>query len=79
MKRKKRTIQTANIYTIITIAIIAVPYNFNIFCNTLKIATLNTLKNNTLKIKILNFATLVTYKLRNTLFIKNKAVSLLNT
>ena len=79
MKRKKCTIQTADIYVIITITIIAVPRNFNTSCNTFRIATLDTLKNNTLKTEILNSITLVTYKLKDTLFIKNKAVSLLNT
>ena len=61
------------------IAIIAVPYNFNASRNTLRITILDTFKNNTLKTKILNSATLVTYKSRDTLFAKNKAVSLLNT
>ena len=54
-------------------------YNFNTSYNTLRIAILNTFKNNTLKTKIFNFITLITYKLRDTLFTKNKAVSLLNT
>ena len=53
---------------------ITVPYNFNTFCNTLRIITLNTLET-----KIFNFTTLITYKLRDTLFIRNKAISLLNT
>ena len=61
-------------YAIIIITIIAVPYNFNTFCNTLKITIFDTLKT-----KILNSVTLVTYKLRDILFVKNKAVSLLNT
>ena len=74
MKRKKYTIQTANIYTIITITIITVPYNFNTFCNTLKIAILNALKT-----KIFNSITLITYKLKDALFVRNKAISLLNT
>ena len=51
-------------------AIITVLCNFNASCNTLKITILNTLKNNTLKTKILNFITLVTYKLRDALFAK---------
>ena len=80
MKRKKKhTIQTANTYIITTIAIIAVFRDFNTSYNTFRIATLYTLKNNTLKTKILNSVTLVTYKLKDTLFIKNKAVSLPNT
>ena len=61
-------------YIITIIAIIIVFYNFNAFHNTLKIAILNTFKT-----KILNSITLMTYKLRNALFIRNKAVSLLNT
>ena len=61
-------------YIITTILIIIVPYNFNISHNTLKIVTLNTLKT-----KILNSITLVTHKSRDTLFIKNKAINLLNT
>ena len=61
------------------ITIIAVLYDFNAFYNTLRITTLNTLKNDTLKTKILNSVTLITYKLRDTLFIRNKAISLLNT
>ena len=47
--------------------------------NTLRIAILNTLKNNTLKTEILDSATLMTYKSRDALFVRNKAVSLLNT
>ena len=73
MKRKKRTIQTANMYIIITIATIMVLCDFNTFCNTFRIAILNTLKT-----EILNSTTLITYKLRDTLFIRNMAVSLLN-
>jgi hypothetical protein len=79
MKRKKCIIQTANIYTILLIAIIAVPRDFNASYNTLKIATPNTLKNDTLKTKIFNSVTLMTYKLRDTLFARNKAINLLNT
>ena len=56
------------------IIIITVLYNFNASYNTLRIAILNTFKT-----KILNSATLVTYKLRDALFIKNKAINLLNT
>ena len=48
------------------IAIIAVPRDFNASCNTLKT-------------EILNSVTLITYKLRDVLFARNKAVSLLNT
>ena len=44
---------------IIIIAIIVVPYNFNIFYNTLRIATLDTFKNNTLKTEILDSVTLI--------------------
>ena len=47
--------------------------DFNTSCNTLKIAILNILK-----IKILNSITLMTYKLRDILFARNKAISLLN-
>ena len=79
MKRKKRTIQTANTYTITIIAIIAVLCDFNASRNTLRIATLDTLKNNTLKTEILNSATLMTHKSRDVLFARNKAVGLLNT
>ena len=61
-------------YVIIIIIIITVPHNFNASYNTLRIVSLNTLKT-----KILNSATLVTYKLRDTLFAKNKAISLPNT
>ena len=78
MKRKKRIIQTTDIYAITIIIIIAVLCNFNASHNTLKIATLDTLKNNTLKTEILDSATLVTYKLRDALFIRNKAVNLPN-
>ena len=74
IKRKKYTIQTANIYIIIIIAIIAVFCNFNTSRDTLRIAILNTLKT-----EILDSATLITYKLKDTLFIRNKAISLLNT
>ena len=74
IKRKKRTIQTADIYTIITIAIIAVPHNFNTFYNTLKITIFNTLKT-----EIFDSVTLITYKSRDILFARNKAISLLNT
>ena len=56
------------------IATIAVPRDFNTSRNTLRIATLNTLKT-----EILDSATLVTYKSRDALFAKNKAVSLPNT
>jgi hypothetical protein len=66
-------------YIIITIAIIVVPCDFNTFCNTLRITTFDTLKNDTLKTKILDFVTLGTYKLRDILFARNKAISLLNT
>ena len=84
MKRKKRTIQTADTYAITTIAIIAVPCDFNASRDTLRIATLDTLKNdtlknNTLKTEILDSATLVTHKSRDALFIRNKTISLLNT
>ena len=79
MKRKKRTIQTADMYAITTIAIIAVPCNFNASRDTLRIATLDTLKNDTLKTEILDSATLVTHKSRDALFARNKAVGLLNT
>ena len=61
------------------ITIIIVLYDFNVSCNTFRITILNTLKNNTLKTKIFNFATFVTYKLRDILFIKNLIISLLNT
>ena len=57
-------------YAIIIITIITVPYNFNAFYNTLKIAILDTLKNNTLKTKILNSITVMTYKSRDALFVK---------
>ena len=73
MKRKKRIIQTTDIYAITIIIIIAVLCNFNASHNTLKIATLDTLKT-----EILDSATLVTYKLRDALFIRNKAVNLPN-
>jgi len=66
-------------FVIITIIIIIVPRDFNTSYNTLRIVILNTFKNNTLKTKILNSATLVTHKLRDALFIRNKAISLLNT
>ena len=66
-------------YVIIIIIIIAVFCDFNTSYNTLRIATLNTLKNNTFKTKILNSATLVTYKSRDALFAKNKAIGLPNT
>ena len=56
------------------IIIITVLYNFNASYNTLRIAILNTFKT-----KILNSTTLMTYKSRDTLFIRNKAVSLPNT
>jgi len=79
MKRKKRTIQTADIFAIIMIIIIAVPCDFNAFCDTLRIATFNTFKNDTLKTEILDSVTLVTYKSRDALFVRNKAISLLNT
>ena len=74
MKRKKHTIQTADIYAITTIAIIAVPRDFNASRDTLRIATLDTLKT-----EILDSATLVTHKSRDALFARNKAVGLLNT
>ena len=74
MKRKKHTIQTADIYAITIIVIIAVLCNFNTFYNTLRITTLNTLKT-----EILDSVTLVTYKSRDVLFVRNKAISLLNT
>ena len=79
MKRKKYTIQTADIYAIIIITIIAVLCNFNASRDTLRIATLDTFKNNTLKTEILNSATLVIYKSRDVLFTRNKAIGLLNT
>ena len=66
MKRKKRTIQTADTYAITTIAIIAVPRDFNA-------------SRDTLKTEILDSATLVTHKSRDALFARNKAVGLLNT
>ena len=66
-------------FAITTITIITVPCDFNAFCDTLKIAILNTFKNDTLKTEILNSVTLVTYKLRDALFIRNKAINLLNT
>ena len=53
--------------------------DFNTSCDTLRITIFNTFKNNTLKTKIFDFITLVTYKLRDALFIRNKAVGLLNT
>ena len=56
------------------IAIIAVSRDFNASRDTLRIAILNTLKT-----EILNSVTLMTYKSKDTLFIKNKAVGLLNT
>ena len=74
MKKKKRTIQTADTYAITTIAIIAVPRDFNASRDTLRIATLDTLKT-----EILDSATLVTHKSRDALFARNKAVGLLNT
>ena len=55
------------------ITIIAVPRDFNASCDTLKIAILDTLKT-----EIFDSVTLITYKLRDVLFIRNKAVSLLN-
>ena len=61
-------------YAIITITIIVISCDFNASYNTLKIAILNTLKT-----EIFNSATLVTHKSRDTLFVKNKAISLLNT
>ena len=61
-------------YAITTITIITIPCNFNTSRDTLRIATLNTLKT-----EILDSATLVTYKSRDALFAKNKAVSLPNT
>ena len=61
------------------ITIIAVLRDFNASRNTLRIAILNTFKNNTLKTEILDFITLVTYKLRDALFTRNKAVGLPNT
>ena len=61
-------------YVIIIIAIIAVFYNFNTSCNTLRIAILDTLKT-----EILNSVTFVTYKLRDVLFTRNKAIGLPNT
>ena len=48
-------------------------YNFNAFYNTLRIIIFNTLKT-----KILDSATLITYKLKDALFARNKAISLLN-
>ena len=51
-----------------------VPCNFNTSYNTLKITILNTLKNNTLKTEILNSVIFVTYKSRDALFTRNKAV-----
>jgi len=66
-------------FVIIIIIIIVVPCDFNAFRDTLKIAIFNTFKNNTFKTKILNSVTLVTYKSRDALFIRNKAISLLNT
>ena len=74
MKRKKHTIQTADIYAITTITIIAELRDFNTSRDTLRIATLDTLKT-----EILDSVTLVTHKSRDALFAKNKAVSLLNT
>ena len=74
MKRKKRTIQTADTYAITTIAIIAVPRDFNASRDTLRIATLDTLKT-----EILDSVTLVTHKSRDVLFARNKAVGLPNT
>ena len=47
--------------------------NFNTFYNTLRIIILNILKT-----EIFDSVTLITYKLRDILFTKNKAVSLLN-
>ena len=73
-KKKKHTIQTADIYAIIIIAIIAVSCDFNASCDIFKIATLDTLKT-----EIFDSATLVTYKSRDALFVRNKAVGLLNT
>ena len=61
-------------YTITIIITITVPYNFNTSCNTLRITIFNTLKT-----EILNFTTLMTHKSRDTLFARNKAISLLNT
>ena len=61
------------------IIIIAVPCDFNTSRDTLRIAILDIFKNNTLKTKILNSATLVTHKLRDALFARNKAISLPNT
>ena len=61
-------------YIITIITIIAVFCNFNAFYNTFKIAILNTLKT-----EILDSVTLMTYKLRDILFARNKAISLLNT
>ena len=61
-------------YAITTIAIITVLCDFNASYNTLRITTFNTLKT-----EILNYITIITYKSRDALFIRNKAVSLLNT
>jgi len=66
-------------FVIIIITIITVPCDFNAFYNTLRIAILNTFKNDTLKTEILNSVTLITYKLRDALFVRNKAIGLLNT
>ena len=60
-------------YAIIIIAIIIVLCDFSASYNTIKIII-----SNTLKIKILNSVIFITYKLRDALFIRNKAVSLLN-
>ena len=61
-------------YIITIIIIIVVFCDFNTSRNTLKIAILDTLKT-----EILDSATLITHKLKDALFIKNKAISLLNT
>ena len=61
-------------YAITIIVIITVLYDFNTFYDTLRIATLNILKT-----EIFNFVTLITHKSRDILFIRNKAISLLNT
>ena len=47
--------------------------NFNTSCNIFRITTLNTLKT-----EIFNSITLITYKLRDVLFTRNKAISLPN-
>ena len=61
-------------YAIITIVIIALLRDFNTSYNTLRIAILDTLKT-----EIFNSVTLITYKLRDILFVKNKAINLPNT